>query len=177
MSQAEIAGGTVSQQNELPAKGRRLHDFELIEALGSKVRLSDYRGRANLVVIAMDDRPSTAKLLSDAASRYQEIKNEDAEVLVLLHATGDQGVASKQRMNLPFPVLADPDGRIHRALGAMDSQGHDSAAVYVTDRFGEVFGMYRTAGGHALPGIADVLDWLEFVNAQCPECEPPEWPA
>jgi hypothetical protein len=20
------------------------------------------------------------------------------------------------------------------------------------------------------------LDWLEFVNSQCPECEPPEWP-
>ena len=54
MSQAQIAGGTVSQQNELPAKGRRLHDFELPGDLGHKVRLSDYRGRANVVLIATD---------------------------------------------------------------------------------------------------------------------------
>ncbi len=176
MSQAQIAGGTVSQQNELPAKGRRLHDFELLGALGHTVRLSDYRGRANLVVIATDERPETAKLLSDAAGRYREIKNEEAEVLVLLHLTSDKAAAFKQTLNLPYPVLADPDGCLHRDLGATDSQGHDSAAVYVTDRFGEVFGVYRTAGGQRLPGIADVLDWLDFVNAQCPECESPEWP-
>lgn len=177
MSQAQIAGGSVSQQNELPAKGRRLHDFELTEALGSTVRLSDYRGRANLVVIATDERPESEKLLSDAAGRYGETKDEEAELLAVLHAPRDQAVAFKQRLNLPYPVLADPEGRLHRALGATDSQGHDSAAVYVTDRFGEVFGIYRTAGGEPLPGIADVLDWLEFVNAQCPECQPPEWPA
>ncbi|HEU5404003.1 MAG TPA: redoxin domain-containing protein [Terriglobales bacterium] len=176
MSQAQIAGGSVSQQNELPTKGRRLHDFELIGALGRTVRLSDYRGRANLVVIATDERPESEKLLSDAASRYGEIKDEQAELLAVLHATRDQVVAFKQRLNLPYPVLADPDGHLHRDLGAVDSQGHDSAAVYVTDRFGEVFGIYRTAGGQPLPGITDVLDWLEFVNAQCPECEPPEWP-
>ena len=176
MSQAQIAGGSVSQQNELPAKGRRLHDFELIGAVGGTVRLSDYRGRANLVVIATDGRPETAKLLSDAAGRYGEIKDEKAELLAVLHAPCDQAVAFKQRLNLPYPVLADPEGRLHRDWGAVDSQGHDSAAVYVTDRFGEVFGVYRTAGGQPLPGIADVLDWLEFVNAQRPECEPPEWP-
>ena len=177
MSQAQIAGGTVSQRDELPAKGRRLHDFELIGDVGRKVRLSDYRGRANLVVIATDERPETAKLLSDAANRYREIKSEEAEVLAILHATFDQVNGCKQRLNLPYPVLADADGRLHRDLGAADSQGHDSAAVYVTDRFGEVFGVYRTTGGQPVPGIADVLDWLEFVNAQCPECEPPEWPA
>ncbi len=176
MSQAQIAGGTVSQQNELPAKGRRLRDFELLGDFGRKVRLSDYRGRANLVVIATDGQPETAKLLSDAAGRDQDIQNEEAEVLAVLHATRDHAVALKQRLNLPYPVLADSDGRLHRGLGAIDSQGRDSAAVFVTDRFGEVFGIYRTAGGQPLPGIADVLDWLEFVNAQCPECEPPEWP-
>ncbi len=176
MSQAQIASGTVSQQNELPTKGRRLHDFELVEALGNTVRLADYRSRANLVVIATDDRPETAKLLSDAANRYREIKNAESEVLAVLHTSRDHAVAFKQSLNLPYPVLADPDGRLHRKLGAVDSEGRDSAAVYVTNRFGEVFGIYRTAVGQPVPGIADVLDWLEFVNAQCPECEPPEWP-
>jgi len=48
--------------------------------------------------------------------------------------------------------------------------------VYITDQFGEVFAVYRTREGQSLPNIADILNWLEFVNAQCPECEAPEWP-
>jgi peroxiredoxin len=176
MSQGQIAGGSVTQQDELPSKGHRLRDFELATALGGVIRLSDYRGRANLVLLVSDDRPGTAKLLADSAARYQEIKNEDAEVLAIVHKSRQSAAEMKQRQKLPYLVLADSDGRIHRELGAIDSKGQDSAAAYVTDRFGEVFGAYRTAGGGPLPGIAEILNWLEFVNAQCPECEPPEWP-
>jgi peroxiredoxin len=140
------------------------------------IHLSDYRGRANLVLIASDQRSETLKLLSDVAARYSEIHNEDAEVLVIIHGSSLLAAEVKNRLKLTCPVLADDEGRIHRQLGALDSQGVDLAAVYVTDRFGEVFGAYRTSGGRPLPGIADILNWLEFVNAQCPECEPPEWP-
>lgn len=176
MSQAETAGGAITPENELPTRGHLIHDFELISAIGRVIHASDYRGRANLVLLLSDDRPEAAKLISDLASRYAEIKNEEAEVLALFHDLPEKVAETKQRLNLPFPVLADEDGQIHRKLGATDAQGHDSAAVYVTDRFGEVFGVYRTLEGHNIPGVNDILNWLEFVNAQCPECEPPEWP-
>jgi peroxiredoxin len=175
MSQTEIAGGTVTPENEAPSKGRRFRDFALISALGRTVQLSDYRGRANLVLIVGDERPETAKLMSDAATQYAEIKNEQAEVLAILPAS-QLAAEAKQRSRTPYPVLADEQGRVHRKLGAADAQGHERAAVYITDRFGEVFGVYRTLEGQPLPDIADILSWLEFVNAQCPECEPPEWP-
>lgn len=175
MSQAEIAGGAVTPENELPSKGHRIQDFALTSTLGRSFQLSDYRGRANLVVILGDERPEAAKLMSDAANHYAEIKNEEAEVLAILPAER-LAADAKQRLKLPYPVLADGQGRIHRKLGAADAQGHECPAVYVTDRFGEVFGVYRTLDGQRLPSIADILNWLEFVNAQCPECEPPEWP-
>jgi peroxiredoxin len=73
-------------------------------------------------------------------------------------------------------VLSDGDGRIHREVGASDEQGHAAAAAYVIDRYGEIFAIYRTRDGQALPNAAEILNWLEFVNSQCPECEPPEWP-
>ncbi len=176
MSQAQIAAGNVTQQNELPSKGHRLHEFELTGALGRLIRLSDFRGRANLAIFAIDDRPATAKLMADTAARYPEIKNEGAEVLAIVHTSRESVADIKRNGNLPYPVLADDNGRVHCDLGAIDSKGTDSAAVYVTDRFGEVFGVYRTAAGDRLPSVDDVLNWLEFVNAQCPECEPPEWP-
>jgi peroxiredoxin len=61
MSQAEIAGGTVTPPNELPSKGRQLHDFELTSALGAHIQLSDYRGRSNLVLILADDQQPTMR--------------------------------------------------------------------------------------------------------------------
>lgn len=175
MSQAQIAGGTVTAQNELPSKAHRLREFELISALGSTIHLSDYRGRANLVLV-VGGGPETAELLSAIASQYVRIKNEDAEVLAIMRLSREQVAETVERLKLPYPTLPDEDGRIHRELGAVDKKGDDAAAVYVTDRFGEVFGIYRTCEGQALPKFADILKWLEFVNAQCPECEPPEWP-
>ncbi len=177
MSQAQIAGGSVTQHNELPSKGHRLHEFELTGALGGVIRLSDFRGRANVVLIASDDQPATARLTADIAGRYSEIKSEEAEVLAIVHMSRESAAETKQRGNLPYLVLADDNGRLHRDFGAIDSKGADLAAVYVTDRFGEVFAAFRTAAGDTLPSADDVLNWLEFVNAQCPECEPPEWPA
>jgi hypothetical protein len=29
----------------------------------------------------------------------------------------------------------------------------------------------------ALPDAKEILDWLVFINVQCPECRVPEWPA
>ena len=176
MSQAQIAGGKVTPRDELPAKGHRLQEFALTSVAGHVVQLSDFRGRTNLVLIVCDDRPETAKMLAEIAARYSDIKSAEAEVLAIDHASREAAAELKNRANLPYPVLIDEDGSIHRALGAVDANGLDSAAVYVTDRFGEVFGAHRTANGDRLPCLADILNWLEFVNAQCPECEPPEWP-
>ncbi|MFB3917555.1 MAG: redoxin domain-containing protein [Terriglobales bacterium] len=176
MSQAEIAGGQVTAQGELPAKGHRLRDFELMSRDGHRIRLSDYRGRRNLVLVFADEQQATADLLSAMASRYQEFKNWDAEIVVIVQLTSERGGRTKPRLNLPFPVLLDEDGRIHHQVGASDPSGHVAAAVYVTDRYGEVFGAYRTRDSQSLPAVDEVLNWLEFVSSQCPECEPPEWP-
>lgn len=176
MSQSQIAGGKITARDELPSKGHRLQEFALTSVLGSVVHLSDFRGRANLVLIVGDGRPETAKLLAELAARYSDIKSSEAEVLAIIQKSRESAAGLKREYNLPYPVLVDEDGCLHRTLGAVDSNGVYSAAVYVTDRFGEVFGAYRTAAGDELSGFEDILSWLEFVNAQCPECEPPEWP-
>lgn len=79
-------------------------------------------------------------------------------------------------MQLPYPLLIDGAGPLHREFGAVDAQGQASAAVYITDRFGEVFGTYRKRDGQNSPTTKDILEWLEFVNSPCPECGSPKWP-
>jgi peroxiredoxin len=176
MSQAEIAGGKVVSSGELPSKGRRFTDFELVSSEGERVMLSDHRGRRNLVLIFADNSEECRNLLSALAARYQEFRDQESEVLAIVHLSTVQADEVKQRSALPYPVLADVDGSIHQSVGAADAQGKDAAAVYVTDRFGEIFAIYRTVEGTRLPSDADILSWLEFINSQCPECEAPEWP-
>jgi hypothetical protein len=73
--------------------------------------------------------------------------------------------------------LVDEDGRIHRPAGAADKEDHPATAIYITDRFGEVFAVYRAAEGQAIPSVREIVEWLSFINSHCPECGPPEWPA
>lgn len=174
MTQAEIAGGTVTALNELPSKGLRLHDFELPSALGKRIHLSDYRGRSNLVLVFADDGSKITKLLIELARQYGDITGEDAEVLVVLRLSLEETSDLKKQLKLPYPALVDEDGHVHKAMRAT---GQGVPSIYVTDRFGEVFGIYRPCEGEPLPEAGEILKWLEFVNSQCPECESPEWPA
>lgn len=78
-----------------------------------------------------------------------------------LKALGAQAylLAQAQRPS-PFPLLLDPEGAL---LSAIPEEG-----VLVADAFLEVY--------HLGPvrDVEEILDWLQFVEAQCPECVLPE---
>ncbi len=147
-----------------PRRGQLMRDFVLASATGERVSLSDYRGKKNLVVVFTGHE--RLLLLQQLAAQQNELSNEQAQVLVVL-------LGEISDLHLPFAVVGDADGTVHAAVGA----AADAPALYITDRFGEVFAAFRTAEGKALPSAAEVLDWLDFVNQQCEECFPPEWPA
>jgi peroxiredoxin len=172
MSQAEIAGGRLLRPGELPKKGVRLDDLELELTSGGKARLSDY-DRANLVIVLSDRSEATRKLITDLIRIYQQLKTENAQLIVIC-SRQDRDMEAKPELS--FPVTVDTTGLIHRKLGATSNEGQCSAAIYVTDRYREIYGVYRMRDGQRLPGTAEILEWLQFINSQCPECEPPEWP-
>jgi peroxiredoxin len=156
-----------------------LRDFGLSSTEGKQVRISDYRGRRNLVVIAAGLYPDAVELpvIQELVRYYAEILEQEAWVILVLHCSLHGARLLQQRHQLPFVVLADEDGRVHRLLGAVGEGGGLTPAIYVTDRFGEVLAAFCTADGEQLPGAGEILGWLEFANRLCPECSPPEWPA
>jgi len=176
MSQAEIAGGTFTPLNEFPSKGHLLRDFSLETASGNRINLSDYRGRASLVLVFPSDEDGSSKLLSDLAIHHVEIKRQETEVLVISWPGNDRVQEIADQGYVPYAVLMDRDGGLHDGFGAVDAQGCICSAVYITDRFAEVFAVYRKRDGQKLPTFTEILSWLDFVNGQCPECEAPEWP-
>ena len=178
MTQAELAGGMANAPEARPGKGQLIRDFTLISSLGQPISLSDYRGRSNLVLIFAGgkDGGSDIKILAEIATDYAGFLDEQTQVLAIVQCTREKAARIKAKTNLPFPLLVDEDGRIHRDTGAADKYGQPVTAIYITDRFGEVFAVYRAAEGQTMPEVREIVTWLSFINSQCPECGPPEWP-
>jgi peroxiredoxin len=89
-------------------------DFSFPDLNGKKVGLSDYKGKVVLVNIwatwcppCRDEMPSMQKL-------YERFKGEGFELLaVSIDETGRRAVVPfVQKLNLTFPVLLDPKGKI-----------------------------------------------------------------
>jgi len=167
--------GTTMSAQAVARRGETFPGFTLSAGDGSAVFLESYRGRRNLAVIfaadMMGESPVTA-LLQELLSRTEELTVEAAQVLVIVTSTQ----IAAQHGPKGFPTFLDDGGHIHRAVGATDAAGRPAPAVFVTDRFREIFAAYLPVSGRGLPSAKDILEWLVFINIQCPECGVPEWP-
>ncbi len=152
-----------------PGRGSLMRDFALAAADGRQVSLSDFRGRRDLVVLFCDGRED---LLAPFIAKREAFSAEQAQVIAIVRGTVEHAKTLAEQLRWPYPLLADPDGEVHRHFGA-----EDAPAAYVTDRYAEVYAAFREGEGQPIPSPDELLKWLEFVNVQCPECEPTEWPA
>lgn len=155
-------------------RGEMLPRFTLPALDGSAVSLESYRGRRNLAVVfaadGVDETPVT-DLLRELRWRAHELAAEAAQLLIIVTSPS----IAARRAPLGFPTLLDAEGRIHHAVGATDGAGRPAPAVFVTDRFREIFAAYVPERGYGLPAAQEILEWLVFINIQCPECGVPEW--
>ncbi len=74
----------------------------------------------------------------------------------------DLGSANSELSEEQATVLSATDEQARQAYGV--KQG----AVFIADRWGEVY-FVATIPPERLPGVAEILDWLRFINSQCPE--------
>jgi peroxiredoxin len=164
MTQAEIGSGTADAPQVRPAKGQLIRDFSLASTDGQKISLSDYQGHFNLVLVFAGGGAGSAdlKILAEIAADYGHIQEQQAQVLAVLQCTRKAAARIKREENLPFPLLVDEDGRIHRPAGAADKHGHPATAIYIADRFREVFAVYRAAEGQTMPSAPRDRGVAEF---------------
>lgn len=117
-----------------------------------------------------------AKLLRELAANYPALREEQTEVLAVVEALGPDFLpvepSTGTKLAFPFPILLDRDGSSHKLAGA----DRRRQALYIADRFGEVFGAFRESEGSAIPSVAEIIEQVRFINIQCDECAHPEWP-
>jgi peroxiredoxin len=161
-----------------PRPGRMMPDFSLPAGGGRLVRLSDYRHRRHVVAVFVDGAPEEdhRPFLSLLGRFYPEIAGEETEVLAMVPEGARETALVGDRDDLPFPVLADEAGEAHRAAGAVAIDGKPDMAVYIIDRYGEIYAAFHAGKGDVLPSPEEILDWIRYIQSQCPECGVPDEP-
>lgn len=150
---------------------RTMPDISLWAADGSRVRISDYHGRSNLVLLVFGTNrlDCLESLLEDIAADQEAYRSDNAEVLLAVAGDPAEVGFARGRLELPFPVLDDPSGEALRRLGFPGGGNPMEAAVWVADRFGEVRYAWKDGWGQTAPSSKELLAWLRSIELECPE--------
>ena len=142
----------------------------------------DYKQHRNLVLIFFRTLEclKCKQLLREISEHYGQYQQKEAEVLAVSTDEIDRLHQLAQDLALPFPLLSDSDRRVTNLYLKHMEQGGDGvafeAAIFVADRWGEVFSTKSIEKDHGQPAEAEIRDWLDFIELQCEECFPSEWP-
>jgi peroxiredoxin len=162
-------------ENEPLPVGTLAPDFELPDANGKLVRLSDFRGGP--VVIAfypLDWSPTCSDQLSLYQSELQEFEKLGARVIgISVDSIYSHGAWAAVR-GIKFPLLADfnPKGEVAQRYNAWrERDGFSERALYVVDGAGIIRYSHISPELHKIPDIYELFDALRKIS---PASEPAE---
>jgi len=177
MIQAEIGGAArIDPGVGVQRPGFMIRDFTLESSRGENIGISSFRGRSNLAVVFPGYSDAMRVFLEDVVRHGREFSDQDTTVLVVVPHGAEERAIPIIATKSPMVVLYDKTHGVQRLSGATGENGGPVPLVYLTDRFGEIVSTYVAPGRSMPPSVEELLRTLEFVNHQCPECEPPEWP-
>ena len=118
-------------------------DFALENQTREVIRLSDFRGRKN-VVIAFHPfafTPVCTRQMQSYQAAWPTLESLDVQVLGISTDAGPSKAAWAASMGgLPFAVLADhhPHGAVASAYGAMGNFGLAERTIFIVDKSGRI---------------------------------------
>jgi peroxiredoxin len=150
------------------AVGETAPDFELPDANGNNVKLSDYRGKP--VVLAfypLDWSPGCSQQLDLYQQELEEFERRGAQLLAIsVDSVYSHGAWAAVR-RIEFPLLADfnPRGDVARRYGVWrDQDGFSERALYVIDPEGKIAYAHVSPYLHHIPEIEELFDAIDNVR-------------
>jgi thioredoxin-dependent peroxiredoxin len=116
-------------------------DFELPSSTGEVVRLSDFRGKSEVVLFfyPKDNSPACTAEACAFRDSYEDFREAGAEVIGISGDPADSHQQFAGRFRLPFVLVSDADGSIRRRYGVPRTLGLLPGRVtYLVDQDGIV---------------------------------------
>lgn len=141
-------------------------DFELKTATGEEVRLSDYRGKVNVLLTfyVSESDPYSTEWLQNLRDNYVMIRSENTEVLAISSDISEKACDIEERYRLPFKILCDPEYNVIRAYGVLnDLRNKASASIFIIDRSGMIRYKYVGRTPVDLPPVDDLIQFMRYL--------------
>jgi peroxiredoxin Q/BCP len=116
-------------------------EFDLTDGAGKRVRLSDFRGKRNVVLYfyPKDDTPGCTKEACSFRDSYQSFTDAGAEVIGVSSDDGASHQKFAEKFHLPFTLVSDTGGGVRKRYGVPATLGLLPGRVtFVIDRDGIV---------------------------------------
>lgn len=133
-------------------------------ATSTRASMRTGRGPRAIVVVHSADCAGCRGYIEQLAAASDAFREWNGRLSVVAYEPADAASAFRTDAMSGVQVLSDPDGTLEA----------DPAALLLADEWGEVHFAVEGIAGHALPGAAEVAEWMRFISIQCPECEQPE---
>jgi len=116
-------------------------EFDLSDAVGKRVRLSDYRGKKSVVLYfyPKDDTPGCTKEACSFRDSYEAFKDAGAEVIGVSSDSEASHQKFAEKFKLPCTLVSDAGGTVRKRYGVPATLGLLPGRVtFVIDRDGIV---------------------------------------
>ena len=102
--------------------GKPAPEFKLKNSYGELVALERFKGKWLLVFFyPKDDTPRCTKEACSLRDNYTEIQKLNANIVGISIDSSDSHKDFKEKYNLPFMLLSDPDGKTAKKYGALNN--------------------------------------------------------
>lgn len=140
------SGVLIKEDGKMLHVGQEAPDFSAIVHTGDQFRLSDYRGKKN-VVLYFYPKDFTAGCTEQACSfrdNYEDIKKYDAVIIGVSFDSPESHSRFAVERRLPYPLISDVEKSISKQYGAVWFSGllwFPKRVTYVIDKQGIIRGV------------------------------------
>ncbi|MFQ5708644.1 MAG: peroxiredoxin family protein [bacterium] len=145
--------------------------FSLTDLSGQQVDLWNFRQKKNVVLLFVQNGPESflRSVIPSIVNNYLALQRLDTEFLLILSGHLDACSARIEKMHLPFPVLLDIEFRAWPAYLESEAPRESGFGLFVLDRYGELWAQWHGSSRADFPALAELLEWLQWIEEQCPE--------
>ncbi|WP_138158987.1 peroxiredoxin [Peptoniphilus catoniae] len=144
-------------------------DFKLQSTDGTEKTLESYKGKYLVLYFYPKDNTSVCTIEANGfADLYDEFKNLDAEIVGISKDTIGSHIKFKEKQNLPFELLSDPEREVHEnyeVLKPAKMYGKDVIktirSTFVFDKDSNLIKEFRKVDGKTHP--KEVLEYLKSL--------------